>query len=45
MWMKNWLDEVGLCEDFPFSLVGDNLGSISLTETNKVHELSKHIHV
>ncbi len=45
MWMNNWLDEAGLREDFPFPLIGDNLGSISLTETNKVHGLSKHIHV
>ncbi len=44
MWMNSWLDEAGLLEDFPFPLVGDNLGSISLTETNKAHGLSKHLH-
>jgi hypothetical protein len=43
MWMKNWLAGVFLPQELPFGLRGDNLGSISLTETTKGHGLSKHI--
>jgi hypothetical protein len=43
MWIKNWLAEVFLPQELPFSLRGDNLGSISLTETTKGHGLLKHI--
>jgi hypothetical protein len=42
-WMRNWLAGVFLPQELPFSLCGDNLGSISLTETMKGHGLSKHI--
>jgi hypothetical protein len=42
-WMKNWLAGVFLPQELPYSLRGDNLGSISLTETTKGHGLSKHI--
>lgn len=45
MWMKYWLDEVDLPEDFPFDLFCDNLGAISLTETTKAHGLSKHLQI
>lgn len=45
MWMKYWLDEVDLPEDFPFDLLCDNLGAISLTETTKAHGLSKHLQI
>lgn len=45
MWMKYWLDEVDLPEDFPFELFCDNLGAISLTETTKAHGLSKHLQI
>jgi hypothetical protein len=45
MWMKNWLSEVFLPQELPFQLRGDNLGSISLTETNKEHGLSKHLDI
>jgi len=45
MWMKNWLSEVFLPQETPFCLHGDNLGSISLTETTKAHQLSKHLDI
>jgi hypothetical protein len=45
MWMKNWLSEVFLPQELPFQLRGDNLGSISLTETTKGHGLAKHIEI
>jgi hypothetical protein len=45
MWMKNWLAEVFLPQELPFQLHGDNLGSISLTETTKGHGLAKHIEI
>jgi hypothetical protein len=45
MWMMNWLSEVFLPQELPFQLRGDNLGSISLTETNKEHGLSKHLDI
>jgi hypothetical protein len=45
MWTKNWLSEVFLPQELPFQLRGDNLGSISLTETNKEHGLSKHLDI
>jgi hypothetical protein len=45
MWMKNWLSEVFLPQELPFHLHGDNLGSISLTETTKGHGLAKHIEI
>ena len=32
-------------EKFPFPLAGDNLGSISLTETTKGHSLLKHLYI
>jgi hypothetical protein len=43
IWMRNWLAGVFLPQELPFGLRGDNLGSISLTETTKGHGLSKHI--
>jgi hypothetical protein len=43
--MKNWLSEVFLPQELPFQLHGDNLGSISLTETTKGHGLAKHIEI
>jgi hypothetical protein len=43
IWMKNWLHEALLPQELPFTLRGDNLGSISLTETTKGHGLAKHI--
>jgi hypothetical protein len=45
MWMKHWLSEVFLPQELPFQLRGDNLGSISLTETKKEHGLSKHLDI
>src|ERR1700761_7145325 len=41
--MRNWLKEALLEQNGPIPLRGDNLGSISLTETTKEHGLSKHI--
>jgi hypothetical protein len=45
MWIKNWLSEVFLPQEMLFQLRGNNLGSISLTETNKEHGLSKHLDI
>lgn len=45
MWMKNFLSEINLAQPPPFLLNGDNLGSLSLTETTKGHGLSKHIDI
>jgi hypothetical protein len=45
MWMKNWLSEVFLPQELPFPLRGDNLGSVSLTQTTKEHGLSKHLDI
>lgn len=45
MWMKSFLDEIYLPQPAPFPLNGDNLESISLTETTKGHGLSKHLDI
>ncbi|CAK5277520.1 unnamed protein product [Mycena citricolor] len=45
MWMKNWLSQIFLPQEPPIPLRGDNLGSISLTETTKGHGLAKHIDI
>jgi hypothetical protein len=45
MWMRSWLDEVYLPQDGPMNIYGDNLGSLSLTETMKHHCLSKHLDI
>ena len=42
--MRNWLDEIDLgMGDAPMNIMCDNLGAISITETNRAHGLSKHI--
>ncbi|CAK5280773.1 unnamed protein product [Mycena citricolor] len=45
IWMKNWMAEVSLPQELPLKILGDNLGSISLTETTKGHGLAKHIDI
>ena len=45
MWMQSWMSEIGFSMDGPTSIHGDTLGSISLAETIKYHQLSKCIDI
>lgn len=45
LWMKGWLAGAQIPQPPPYQLLGDNLGSISLTETTKAHNLSKHLDI
>ena len=45
MWLAEFMDQALLPQPTPFILLGDNLGSISLTKTTKGHQLSKHIDI
>lgn len=46
LWICSWLDEVdlGLGKD-PLDILCDNISAVSLSETNKAHNLSKHIDI
>ncbi|GAW07607.1 retrovirus-related pol polyprotein [Lentinula edodes] len=43
VWLQSFLVEVDLRQQGPVTLLGDNFGSISLTENSKRHALVKHI--
>lgn len=46
LWMHSWLDEVDLgLGNEPLHILCDNIGVVSLSETNKAHNLSKHIDI
>jgi hypothetical protein len=45
MWLTEFLNEEFLSQPTPFTLLGDNLGSIALTKTTKGHNLSKNIDI
>jgi hypothetical protein len=45
MWMSEFMREALLLQPTPFTLLGDNLGSIALTKMTKGHNLSKHIDI
>lgn len=43
VWLTSFLQEVDLTQQGPINLLGDNFGSVSLTENSKRHALVKHI--
>ncbi|GAW04347.1 retrotransposon Ty1-copia subclass [Lentinula edodes] len=43
VWLTSFLKEVDLGQEGPMDLLGDNFGSVSLTENSKRHALVKHI--
>ncbi|GAV99168.1 retrotransposon Ty1-copia subclass [Lentinula edodes] len=43
VWLQSFLTEIDLDQQGPVTLLGDNFGSISLTENSKRHALVKHI--
>ncbi|KAF8831255.1 hypothetical protein HHX47_DHR1000495 [Lentinula edodes] len=43
VWLDSFLSEVDLPQDGPTTLLGDNFGSVCLTENSKRHALVKHI--
>jgi hypothetical protein len=46
VWIRSWLDEIGLgLGENPIDILCDNIGAVSLAETNKAHNLSKHIDI
>jgi hypothetical protein len=44
-WMYAFLDEVGLPQEHPFTIFGDNAPAIALTKNTKGHARAKHIDV
>jgi hypothetical protein len=44
-WMYAFLDEVGLPQELPFTIHGDNAPAIALTKNTKGHARAKHIDV
>lgn len=44
-WMYAFLDEVGLPQELPFTIFGDNAPAIALTKNTKGHARAKHIDV
>jgi hypothetical protein len=45
MWLAEFMREALLPQPDPFTMFGDNLGSIALTKTTKGHHLAKHIDI
>ena len=46
LWTRSWLNEIDLgLEDEPLKLLCDSIGAISLSETTKEHEVSKHVDI
>jgi hypothetical protein len=45
MWMASFLDKALLPQDQPFTLLGNNLGSIALMTTTKGYKLLKHLDI
>lgn len=43
VWLASFLTEVDLTQDGPTDMLGDNFGSVCLTENSKQHALVKHI--
>ena len=44
LWIRNWLDKVELgLGAKPLDIFCDNLGAISVSETNRAHNLTKHL--
>jgi hypothetical protein len=44
-WMYAYLDEVGLPQEYPYAIFGDNAPAIALTKNTKGHARAKHIDV
>ena len=45
MWMYSFMSKVGLEQELPATLNGDNMSSIAMTANNKGHSRAKHIDV
>jgi hypothetical protein len=45
IWMHSFLNEVGLPQELPFTIYGDNTPAIALTKNTKGHARAKHIDV
>ncbi|GAW05221.1 Gag-Pol polyprotein [Lentinula edodes] len=43
VWISSFLSEVDLAQEGPINMLGDNFGSVCLTENSKRHALVKHI--
>lgn len=43
VWLSSFLSEIDLAQEGPLNLLGDNFGSVCLTENSKRHALVKHI--
>jgi hypothetical protein len=44
-WMYSWMAEVGMKQELPGVLYGDNRGAVDLTKTTKSHSKVKHIDI
>ncbi len=44
-WMYSWLEEIGLPQEKPANMWGNNRGSVNLTKTSKSHAKVKHIDI
>ena len=45
LWMFSFMHKIGLKQNFPATLYGDNTSSISLTQNTKGHSRAKHIDI